>query len=103
MRNIDLVRLLCRTLDELLPDSPHCNHEKLLTFVTDRPGHDLRYAIDAGKIERELGWRPQTSVEQGIRETVRWYLDNRWWWEVIEQRGFTGGRLGLKTKAGALP
>ncbi|HVZ27829.1 MAG TPA: dTDP-glucose 4,6-dehydratase [Rhizomicrobium sp.] len=103
MRNIDLVRLICRTLDDFLPESPHVNHEKLLTFVTDRPGHDQRYAIDAGKIERELGWRPQVSVEQGIRDTVRWYLDNRWWWQVIEQRGFTGARLGLKAKTGALP
>jgi dTDP-glucose 4,6-dehydratase len=106
LRNIELVRLLCRTLDELLPDSPHCNHEKLLTFVTDRPGHDQRYAIDASKIERELGWRPGVSVEEGVRSTVRWYLANRWWWQAIQDRGFTGGRLGLSSgtsKAGAVP
>ena len=95
LRNIDLVKLLCHSLDELLPNSPHRGHEKLLTFVTDRPGHDQRYAIDAAKIERELGWRPDVSVEDGIRSTVRWYLNNRWWWQTILDRGFTGGRLGL--------
>jgi dTDP-glucose 4,6-dehydratase len=101
LRNIDLVRLLCGALDELLPDSPHCRHEQLISFVTDRPGHDLRYAIDASKIERELGWRPETTAEQGIRNTVSWYLQNRWWWQPIRERGTSGDRLGLGSKAPA--
>lgn len=101
LRNIDLVRLLCGALDELLPDSPHCRHEQLITFVTDRPGHDLRYAIDASKIERELGWTPETTAEQGIRSTVAWYLENRWWWQPIREKGTSGDRLGLGAKAHA--
>ncbi len=101
LRNIDLVRLLCGALDELLPDSPHCRHEQLIAFVADRPGHDLRYAIDASKIERELGWTPETTAEQGIRNTVSWYLENRWWWQPIRERGTSGDRLGLGAKAPA--
>jgi dTDP-glucose 4,6-dehydratase len=95
LKNIDLVRLLCRTLDTLLPESPHRPHERLITFVTDRPGHDLRYAIDSTKIQRELGWSPGVTVEEGMRRTVAWYLENRWWWQAIRERGFAGGRLGL--------
>lgn len=98
-RNIDLVRLICRTLDEYLPESPHRSHEKLIAFVADRPGHDLRYAIDASKIERELGWRPSSSIEDGLRKTVAWYLENRWWWEAIRARGFAGERQGLMREA----
>jgi dTDP-glucose 4,6-dehydratase len=98
LRNIDLVRLLCGALDDLLPESPHRRHENLIAFVTDRPGHDLRYAIDASKIERELGWRPETTVEDGIRSTVSWYLENRWWWQPIQERGSSGSRLGLEEK-----
>ena len=101
LRNIDLVRLLCGALDALLPDSPHCRHDQLITFVADRPGHDLRYAIDASKIERELGWRPETTAEQGIRSTVAWYLENRWWWQPIREKGTSGDRLGLGAKAPA--
>jgi len=101
LRNIDLVRLLCGALDELLPDSPHCRHEQLITFVTDRPGHDQRYAIDASKIERELGWQPETTAEQGVRNTVAWYLENRWWWQPIREKGTSGDRLGLGAKTPA--
>jgi len=99
-RNIDLVKLICRALDELLPTSLHRPHEKLITFVSDRPGHDLRYAINASKIERELGWRPATELATGLRKTVAWYLENRWWWEEIRRRGFEGARLGLIGGAG---
>ena len=68
--------------------------------MTDRPGHDLRYAIDAGKIARELGWRPSVTVEEGMRRTVAWYLENRWWWEAIRARGHDdAARLGLTVKA----
>ncbi len=90
-KNIDLVRLICRLMDEMAPANHP--HEELIEFVTDRPGHDLRYAIDATKIGRELGWNPSVTVEEGMRRTVRWYLDNRDWWEKLRAR--TGRRLGL--------
>ena len=101
LKNIDLVRLLCRTLDTLLPESPHGPHEKLVTFVADRPGHDLRYAINSTKIQGELGWAPSVSVEEGMRRTVAWYLENRWWWQAIRERGFADDRLGLRVEAKA--
>jgi len=78
-RNVDLVRTICGLLDELHPDSPVIPHEKLITFVADRPGHDHRYAIDASKLELELGWKPIENFESGIRKTVQWYLDNQEW------------------------
>jgi dTDP-glucose 4,6-dehydratase len=81
--NIDVVHLLCDMLDELVPDSPHKPHRKLIRFVQDRPGHDRRYAIDARKVERELGWRPQESFATGLRKTVAWYLNNRTWIEEV--------------------
>ena len=93
--NIDVVRTICAVIDERRPESSHCPHEKLIEFVTDRPGHDLRYAIDASKIERELGWRPAMSFEDGIRTTVDWYIDNRDWWQPILDGTYQGQRLGL--------
>ncbi len=92
--NIDLVRLVCRLLDEALPEAPHRPHERLIAFVADRPGHDWRYAMDDGKLRRELGWRPSESLESGLRKTVRWYLDNRAWWEPIRSGRYRGERLG---------
>jgi dTDP-glucose 4,6-dehydratase len=92
--NIDLVRMLCRILDDELPQSPHRPHERLIGFVEDRPGHDLRYAMDDGKLRRELAWRPSESLETGLRKTVRWYLDNRAWWEPIRSGVYRGERLG---------
>jgi len=92
--NIDLVRRLCTILDEVHPQS--APHDRLITFVTDRPGHDLRYAIDAGKIKRELGWQPTVTLDQGLRRTVEWYLANKQWWQDIQDRGHTRQRLGLK-------
>lgn len=94
-RNIDVVRTVCAIMDELLPGSPHRPHERLITFVTDRPGHDARYAIDASKIERELGWRPRESFDSGLKKTVQWYLDNRTWWERVRLGSYRGERLGL--------
>jgi dTDP-glucose 4,6-dehydratase len=94
-RNIDVVRAICAALDELLPNSMNRPHAKLIQFVTDRPGHDARYAIDAGKIQRELGWRPRHNFEDGLRQTVRWYLDNRGWWERVMSGAYRGERLGL--------
>ena len=81
-RNIEVVHTLCDLLEELHPEKPEGidNYKDLITFVKDRPGHDLRYAIDASKIERELGWKPQETFETGLRKTVIWYLDNRDWW-----------------------
>ena len=96
--NLDLVKTICALLDELAPDSPHAPHEGLITFVTDRPGHDRRYAIDAGKIQRELGWTPEETLESGLRKTVRWYLENRAWSEAVLQKGYGGERLGLGSK-----
>ncbi len=93
--NIDVVKTICAVIDERRPESSHCPHEKLIEFVTDRPGHDLRYAIDASKIERELGWRPAMSFEDGIRTTVDWYIDNRDWWQPILDGTYQGQRLGL--------
>ncbi len=81
--NLDTVTMLCALLDEFLPDSPHRPHAKLMKSVTDRPGHDRRYAINATKAERELGWRPAETFETGLRKTVRWYLDNQAWVEEV--------------------
>jgi dTDP-glucose 4,6-dehydratase len=92
--NLDIVKTLCAILDDALPASPHRPHEKLITFVADRPGHDLRYAVDDGKIRRELGWTPAESLASGLRRTVRWYLDNRTWWEPIRTGIYRGERLG---------
>jgi dTDP-glucose 4,6-dehydratase len=77
--NLEVVKTLCSILDELHPSSPVTPHESLITFVKDRPGHDQRYAIDASKIERELGWTPAETFESGIRKTVAWYLANQDW------------------------
>jgi dTDP-glucose 4,6-dehydratase len=92
--NITVVTEICRVLDELLPRSPHRPHEKLITFVADRPGHDLRYAIDATKIRRELGWQPQETFESGLRKTVAWYLANTAWVKAVRGR-YAGERIGL--------
>ena len=91
-RNIDLVRAICALLDEMAPKpTPHAD---LITFVTDRPGHDARYAIDPSRIREELGWRPSVTVEEGLRRTVRWYLDNEAWWRPLLDRKGVGERLG---------
>lgn len=99
--NAETVRLLCRILDEELPGSPHRPHERLIAFVEDRPGHDLRYAMDDAKLRRELGWRPSESLESGLRKTVRWYLDNRDWWEPIRTGRYRGERLGRAKGTGS--
>ncbi len=77
--NLEVVRSICRILDDLLPRSAHRPHEGLITFVVDRPGHDRRYAIDISKIRRELGWQPAVGFEEGLKRTVRWYMDNEQW------------------------
>ena len=91
-RNIDVVRAICGVLDELVPgDRPRA---ELIEFVTDRPGHDARYAIDASKLENELGWRAREDFDSGIRKTVEWYVANDWWWRPLRER-YAGQRLGL--------
>ena len=92
--NIEVVRGICGLVDELAP-SPHGKAERLITYVTDRPGHDMRYAIDASKIRRELGWEPQENFDSGLRKTVQWYLDNRVWWQRIRDGKYRGERLGV--------
>ncbi|MBU3845701.1 dTDP-glucose 4,6-dehydratase [Acinetobacter pecorum] len=93
-QNIDVVKTICQILDELKPQLNGERYESLITFVNDRPGHDLRYAIDASKIERELGWKPQESFETGIRKTVKWYLDNLTWCHRVQDGSYQRERLG---------
>lgn len=93
--NLEVVKAICSTLDRLLPQSSCRPHASLIEFVADRPGHDRRYAIDAEKIGRDLGWRPIETFESGLAKTVRWYLDNRAWWQDILTRRYAGERLGL--------
>ena len=92
--NLEVVKAICALMDELAPDAALGSRENLIRFVADRPGHDQRYAIDASKIERELGWRPQESFESGLRKTVAWYLGNREWWGRIRSGVYRGERLG---------
>ena len=91
-RNIDVVTRICDLMDGLRPKAT--SHRSLITHVTDRPGHDARYAIDATRLETELGWRAQETFDTGIDKTVRWYLDNEWWWKPLRER-YSGARLGL--------
>lgn len=97
-KNIDVVKTVCTLLEELVPNKPEGveHYADLITYVTDRPGHDMRYAIDAAKIERELGWRPQETFESGIRKTVQWYLANESWWKRVQDGSYAGERLGLQ-------
>jgi dTDP-glucose 4,6-dehydratase len=95
-RNIDVVRALCRLLDELAPRPDGQAHEKGIEFVADRPGHDLRYAIDSMKLQAQLGWRPAVSFAEGLRRTVAWYLANRDWWQPLVQDQAATARQGLK-------
>ena len=88
--NIEVVKTLCQLLEELAPNKPAGieHYEDLITYVKDRPGHDVRYAIDASKIERELGWKPQETFETGLRKTVQWYLSNQPWWQAIQDGSY---------------
>lgn len=97
-RNIDVVETICGILDRVRPArEPHVN---LIRFVTDRPGHDYRYAIDASRLESELGWRAQETFDTGIEKTVLWYLDNDWWWRPLREKVYSGERLGTAVGAG---
>ncbi|MCC7516178.1 MAG: dTDP-glucose 4,6-dehydratase [Pseudomonadales bacterium] len=96
-QNIDVVHTICDLLEEMRPEKPAGvkNYRDLITHVADRPGHDVRYAIDASKIQRELGWTPEETFESGIRKTVRWYLDNQAWWQRVLDGSYQMQRLGL--------
>lgn len=100
-KNIEVVEAVCSLLDELQPGkfAGIQNYRDLITFVADRPGHDKRYAIDAGKIERELGWKPRETFESGIRKTVQWYLSNQFWCEQIQSGAYQTERLGLNQQS----
>lgn len=92
-KNLEVVQGICAALDQLSPNGrPHDRH---VTYVTDRPGHDHRYAIDATKLERELGWRAEETFTTGLARTVQWYLDNEWWWSPLRQKVYGGERIGL--------
>jgi dTDP-glucose 4,6-dehydratase len=92
-KNIEVVRQICTWMDRLRPHPQSCHD--LISFVTDRPGHDHRYAVDANKLETELGWRAQETFETGIEKTVRWYLEQVDWWQPLRDRIYSGERLGL--------
>ena len=92
--NLEVVKKVCGILDGLRPRADGAKYESLIAYVTDRPGHDLRYAIDPAKLMNELGWKPRENFETGIEKTVRWYLDNEWWWKPIHEKKYSGERLG---------
>ncbi|MGR5306662.1 dTDP-glucose 4,6-dehydratase [Vibrio mediterranei] len=96
--NIEVVKTICTLLEELVPNKPQGvnQYQDLITYVTDRPGHDVRYAIDASKIERELGWAPEETFESGIRKTAEWYLNNREWWTRVLDGSYSRERLGTQ-------
>jgi dTDP-glucose 4,6-dehydratase len=102
-KNVDVVRGICRLLNEMAPNPAVGGYEKLITFVKDRPGHDHRYAMDASKIAAEIGWSPQESFESGLRRTVEWYLTNRDWWQPLWSKVYGGQRLGSPSAACAAP
>ncbi len=95
IKNIDVVLTICSLLDEMSPREDGSKYSKLITYVQDRPGHDFRYAIDATKINQELGWSPKESFETGIRKTIDWYLNNREWWQAIQDNTYQQERLGV--------
>jgi dTDP-glucose 4,6-dehydratase len=93
--NLEVVEAICALMDELIPSSRIGPRKSLIAFVEDRPGHDLRYAIDASRIMADLGWEPLETFESGLRKTVEWYLANRTWWERIRSGVYRGERLGV--------
>lgn len=93
--NLEVVKRICAYMDECFPGSPHAPHNTLINFVQDRPGHDQRYAIDAGKIQRELGWTPRETFDTGLKKTIDWYIDNAEAWRAATSTNYQGQRLGL--------
>jgi dTDP-glucose 4,6-dehydratase len=95
--NLEVVHVICDTLDRIRPRPDNLSYREQIKFVADRPGHDFRYAIDATKLQTELGWKPIETFESGMEKTIRWYLENRAWWEAIQSGEYQGERLGFKT------
>ena len=95
--NLQVVHAICDTLDRIRPRADSLSYREQIKFVADRPGHDFRYAIDATKLQMELGWKPLETFESGMEKTITWYLENRAWWEAIQSGDYQGERLGLKT------
>ena len=95
--NLEVVETICDILDQRRPRRSGGRDRDLISFVTDRPGHDRRYAIDPSKVERELGWRAEESFASGIDKTICWYLENEWWWRPLRDDRYKGARLGLAT------
>jgi len=93
--NLEVVKIICGLFDKFLPNSRYIPHESLITYVTDRPGHDKRYAIDPGKIKKNLGWMPEETFESGIEKTVKWYIDNTEWCKHVMDGSYQHVRLGL--------
>jgi dTDP-glucose 4,6-dehydratase len=93
--NLSVVESICAVLDHKRPRASGKSHRDLISFVTDRPGHDRRYAIDASKIERELKWAPVETFQSGLEKTIDWYIENEWWWGPIRKDRYDGGRLGV--------
>ena len=95
IKNIDIVKTICNLLDNISPSENLKSYQELITFVKDRPGHDLRYAIDSSKLQNKLGWSPKETFETGIRKTIDWYLDNKTWWQEIQNNTYQQERLGV--------
>ena len=95
IKNIDIVKTICNLLDNIRPSENLKSYQELITFVKDRPGHDLRYAIDSSKLQNKLGWSPKETFETGIRKTIDWYLDNKTWWQDIQNNTYQQERLGV--------
>ncbi len=95
MANKTVVKTICHIMDEFLPRRNSASYEQLITHVTDRPGHDFRYALNIDKIKNELNWSPTTRFEEGMRKTIRWYIESKWWWEEILTKGYEAKRIGL--------
>jgi dTDP-glucose 4,6-dehydratase len=96
LTNVEVVTRICDVIDRIVPELPHRPCRELIEYVADRPGHDFRYAIDSGKIERELGWRPRFDFDSGLEQTIRWYLSKQQWVERVRAHGYDGQRLGLR-------
>jgi len=104
-RNIDVVYAICDTLEKMAPNKPNgvVYYRDLITFVADRPGHDVRYAIDASKIQRDLAWVPNESFETGLEKTIQWYLEHALWWERVKDGSYQGERLGVIQSLSGIP
>ena len=95
IKNIDIVMTICKKMDQLVPRTNSEKYENLITYVTDRPGHDFRYAIDASKIRNKLNWQPKESFATGAEKTIQWYLENEPWWKAIQDNTYQQERLGV--------